>query len=178
VVQIVLDYNHVFLLQISVQNLTFYLALFLGSHRIPHKLRIRIRTWNKLFRIKNTGILLAANVPFSYLRLSHTVCHLQSNLPLPIVVPIRIQSPISDILSPLTGVKVSYEVGFMSTQAWGCPFSIKCLFNDIKSAPTSSLPLPRTLPFPIDVKTCVVEISRQILMCPTKRKDLPTLFPL
>jgi hypothetical protein len=32
--------------------------------------------------------------------------------------------------------KAGYEVGLKSIQAWGCPCSIKCLFLDIKSAPT------------------------------------------
>ncbi len=87
----------------------------------------------------NTGtrILVAANAPFSYLRLSHVWFGFAYR---------------AQILSSLTGVKVSYEVGYKSTQEWGCPFSIKCLFNDIKSAPSPSLPLPRTLPFPIDIK--------------------------
>jgi hypothetical protein len=30
-------------------------------------------------------------------------------------------------LSPLMGVRASYEVGLKSAQAWGCPFFIKCL---------------------------------------------------
>ncbi len=34
----------------------------------------------------------------------------------------------AQILSPLMGVKASCEVGLKSTQAWGCPCSIKCLF--------------------------------------------------
>jgi hypothetical protein len=29
----------------------------------------------------------------------------------------------AQILSPLTGVKIIYEVGWKSTQAWGCPYS-------------------------------------------------------
>ncbi len=43
-----------------------------------------------------------------------------------------------------------YICGLKSTQARGCRWSI--LFKDIKSALTPSLPLPRTLPFPIEIK--------------------------
>ncbi len=32
--------------------------------------------------------------------------------------------------------------GFKPAQAWGCPCSIKCLFKNIRSALTPSLPLP------------------------------------
>jgi hypothetical protein len=46
----------------------------------------------------------------------------------------------AQILSTMTGVKASNEVGLQSTQAWGCPCSIICLFSDIKSAPP--LPFP------------------------------------
>ncbi len=37
------------------------------------------------------------------------------------------EPPWAEILSPLTGVKVSYEVGLKLTQGLGCPCSIKCL---------------------------------------------------
>jgi hypothetical protein len=67
------------------------------------------------------------------------------------------------------GVKASYGVVLKSAQAWACPCSIKCLFEDIISALTSSLPLLQTLPFlPV-----VLEIGRKIQMCSTNRRDLP-----
>jgi hypothetical protein len=57
----------------------------------------------------------------------------------------------AQILSPITGVKASYEVGLKSTQTKGCPMSMlhKCVSSKtyVKSAPNLSLPLPRTLPF-------------------------------
>jgi hypothetical protein len=38
-------------------------------------------------------------------------------------------------------VKASYDKGFKSAEAWGFPCTIKCLFKDIRSALTPSLPL-------------------------------------
>jgi hypothetical protein len=45
------------------------------------------------------------------------------------------------------GFKASYEVGSKSTQAWGGPCSIKCILEDIKSAPTPSLSFLVLSPF-------------------------------
>jgi hypothetical protein len=48
------------------------------------------------------------------------------------------------------GVKAIYDMGLKSAHRHvGCPYSDKCLFKDIRSALTPSLPLLRTLPYPI-----------------------------
>jgi hypothetical protein len=51
------------------------------------------------------------------------------------------QTSCSQILSHFMGVKASYGVGLKSAQAWGCPWSMKCLFKDIRSTLTPFLPL-------------------------------------
>ncbi len=63
-----------------------------------------------------------------------------------------------------------------SDKAWGCPCSIKWLLKDIRSALTPSLlPLPLSFFLFVDL-----ELSKQIQMCSTIRRDLPyyTPFPL
>jgi hypothetical protein len=63
-------------------------------------------------------------------------------------------------------------MGLMSAQAWGCPYSIKCLFS------SHSLPSPLSL---ISLFLIVVlEITRKIQMFSTNWRDLlhSTPFPL
>ncbi len=55
-------------------------------------------------------------------------------------------------------------MGWKSTQAWGCPCSIKRLFI-------------LYYPFSYWHKNPVMEISSQIQMCPTKRRDLHHSIP-
>jgi hypothetical protein len=57
----------------------------------------------------------------------------------------------AQILSPLMRVKVSYEVGSESTQAWGshAPLIVNSR-HKVSSHPLPS-PLLRTLPFPFDI---------------------------
>ncbi len=74
----------------------------------------------------------------------------------------------AQIHSHFMGVKSRYSVGLKSAQALGCPCSVKCLFKDIRSALTPSRPLLLCLH-----SKRVLEISTQIQMCFTKRKDLP-----
>jgi hypothetical protein len=69
------------------------------------------------------------------------------------------------------GVKASYGVGLESAPARGCPCSIKCFFKDIRSALTLSIPPPSFFLF------VILEMSRQIKMCSTNRRDLPLLHP-
>ncbi len=76
------------------------------------------------------------------------------------------------------GVKASYGVGLKSAQAWGCPPMLqKCIFKGIRSALTPSLPLLRTLPFPIN---CFgnQQTDANVLNQQERFSSLRTTFPL
>ncbi len=81
--------------------------------------------------------------------MSDTICVIPPPPPFPPTPPPPTVIKETGSLSHFMEVKASYGLGLTSAQAWGCPCSIKSLFKDIKSALTSSLPLFRTLPFPI-----------------------------
>jgi hypothetical protein len=68
------------------------------------------------------------------------------------------------------GVKASYCVVLKSAQAKGCLCSIKCLFKDIRPALTPFFVLTLFL-------LAVSEISRQMQMFSTNRRDLPHSAP-
>jgi hypothetical protein len=73
------------------------------------------------------------------------------------------------------GVKASYGMGLKTAQAWGCPKAHGPSNVYSKTYGVSSDPFP-----PSYLYLCLhkkLEISRQIQMCSTNRRDLPHSAP-